>query len=281
MSAELPLSLFRVDADKCTGCGLCVADCPGGILALENSLPRMKPEDDGDCLACQHCLAICPVAAVSVAGRNPADSRPTEYDRLDPAAIERVIFARRSVRRFAPGIVEPETIRRLLDAANHAPTAVNARDLHFTVVSGAEAMGELRKRSCERLVALGDALPEDRRWIADVARDWLNGGEDGIFRDAPHVVVATGGKGQVHAKVDSVIALSYFEFLAVAQGVGTTWCGMFDTVLRSVPESRRWLGIPEDHEIGYTMLFGPAGVRYARSAQHAPADVTIVGELRA
>ncbi len=123
-------------------------------------------------------------------------------------------------------------------------------------------------------------IPEDQRWIVSVARSWLDGGEDGIFRNAPHVIVVTGGKGQIHTKVDSVIALSYFELAAVSLGVGTTWCGMFDNVLRSVPESRKWLGIPGDHDIGYTMLFGNARVRYARSAQHGPASLNMVKGLQ-
>ncbi len=278
MSTALPLSRFRVDAEKCTGCGLCAGDCPAEILEMAGGVPAMKPENDGECLACQHCLAICPAAAVSVAGRNSADSRPVET--LDAAAVDRVVFARRSVRKFAPEPVAAETIRELIDIAAHAPTAVNARDLHFTVVSGHDAMRELRRRGCERLVALRNTLPEERRWIADAAQVWLNGGPDGIFRDAPHAVVVSGGSGQVHTKVDSVIALSYFEFCAVARGIGTVWCGMFDTMLRSVPESRTWLGIPGDREIGYTMLFGNPGIRYARSAQYGPASLHMVDRIQ-
>ncbi len=281
MSHALPVSRFHADPSQCTRCGLCVADCPANIIRLESGgVPRITPEDDADCIYCQHCLAICPVAAISVAGKIPGDSRPLEKTgAADAAAIERAIYARRSVRKFAAEPVDAATIRRILNVVAHAPTAVNARDLHSTVVSGADAMAALRKRTCEALASLGERLPEDVRWMGSVARQWLDGGADGIFRDAPHLIVMTGGPNQVHTKVDSVIALSYFDLYASAQGIGTTWCGMFDTVLRIVPESKTWLGIPEEREIGYAMLFGKAAVRYARTAQHGPADVDIVERL--
>ena len=175
--------------------------------------------------------------------------------------------------------MDEQTLRRVLDIVNHAPTAVNARDLHFTVVSGMDAMADLRKRTCEALVTNAARIAAHSQWIVAVAQSWLDGGEDGIFRNAPHVIVVSGGKGQILPKIDGVIALSYFDLYASSLGIGTTWCGMFDTVLRQVPESRRWLGIPDDHEIGYAMLFGKAGIRYARSAQHAPADATILKGL--
>ena len=277
MTNELPVSRFRADPGKCTACGLCVADCPARIIELENSVARVAPANDADCIGCQHCLAICPTAAVTVVGKNPADSRRVE--RADPVALERAILGRRSVRQFAAGNVAPETFRRVVDIVAHAPTGVNMRELRLSVVLDRDVMDGLRRRVCEALAGLGDRVDEEQRWIVDLARDWLNGGADGIFRDAPHVVVASAGPGQVCKIPDCLIALSYFDLYASVNGIGTTWCGMFDAVLRLVPESRKWMGIPDDHEIGYAMLFGPAGVRYARSAQHDPADVNVVERL--
>ena len=34
---------------------------------------------------------------------------------------------------------------------------------------------------------------------------------------------------------------------------------------------RQLLGIPEDHLIGYVMVFGKPAVHYARTVQHGPA----------
>lgn len=52
---------FTVDRDKCTGCGLCVKVCPGGVLSLDGTKTvRMAPFEEygwNGCWQCEHCLA--------------------------------------------------------------------------------------------------------------------------------------------------------------------------------------------------------------------------------
>jgi nitroreductase/NAD-dependent dihydropyrimidine dehydrogenase PreA subunit len=278
MTAQLPNSRFAVDAEKCVACGLCVKDCPARIISIRDKLAHIDPEKDGDCLNCQHCLAVCPHGAVSVAGCRPSGSRAVEP--FAPSALENLILSRRSVRQFAPGSVDPALFRRVLDTAANAPTGVNIRDRHFTAILDADVMAAFRDRVSRALVDNAGMLPEDSSWMADMARSWLDGGEDEICRGAPHMLVVTAGPDAACKAADCIIALSYFDLYAQANGIGTTWWGIMETILRFFPESRKWLGIPDDHEIGYAMLFGPAGVHYARTAQHAAEDVVVLDALR-
>ncbi|MDR1745091.1 MAG: nitroreductase family protein [Planctomycetota bacterium] len=275
--SSLPVSQFHVDPAKCTACGACVRDCPVGIIHIADGVAAVKPADDAECVGCQHCLAICPFAAVGVAGKKPEDSRPVGG--CDPAVLDRLIRSRRSVRQFAPGVVEPALLRRVMETVAYAPTGVNIRDLLFTIVHDPKVMGALRQRVCEALVARAGQLPPDHAWLADLAKDWLDKKVDGIFRTAPHLIVVTAGSGQICKVPDCLIALSYFDLVAQANNIGTTWCGMMDGVLRCLPECRSWLGIPGDHELGYVMLFGPKGVDYARTAQYDLSGVTMVEKL--
>jgi nitroreductase len=48
--------------------------------------------------------------------------------------INEMIFGRRSVREYTAQAVDEQTIRRLIDAAVHAPSAVNQQPWTFTVV---------------------------------------------------------------------------------------------------------------------------------------------------
>ncbi|MBU5614227.1 4Fe-4S dicluster domain-containing protein [Geomonas azotofigens] len=56
-----------IDVARCTGCGRCVAACPGRLLTLEVAGYRkhavlVRPRDCDGCLAC---LPVCPVRALS------------------------------------------------------------------------------------------------------------------------------------------------------------------------------------------------------------------------
>jgi len=92
---------------------------------------------------------------------------------------------------------------------------------------------------------------------------------DVLFRGAPHLIVASVPAGVATPLPDCLIALSSFELLAQAHGLGTLWDGLATYAMRDlVPEARHTLGLPDDHLFGYAMLFGYPAVTYARTVQH-------------
>ncbi len=268
---------FTIDANMCTKCGQCVSDCPTRIIEMaDGGFPAITTANESACLKCQHCLAICPTGAVSILGLKPENSRPLAGLFSDPDKLEALIKGRRSVRSYKQQNLEPELLQHLLEVAWYAPTGVNSRQVRFTVVDDRKKLANLREQMMAKLGRLvkENALPEGLVYFADFVRLWEQEGIDTLFRGAPHFLVVSAPKDVPTPLPDCLIALSYFDLFAQANGIGTVWDGLARRAIDDLlPEFRQTLGIPDNHLIGYAMAFGLPAVHYARTVQHGPAII--------
>ncbi len=262
---------FKVDREKCISCGGCAADCPALIIDMQDGYPLIRPENEKLCYRCQHCLAICPTAAISILGRDPQESLPLEGMLPQPEQLATLIRGRRSVRRYLDENLEPQLIEELLQTAWHGPSGHNSREVNFFVVEDRAVMAELRERAYQgiRQAVEQKRVPVRLAFFKEFLPAWEKSGIDPVFRGAPHLLVATSPKRAAAPEVDCLIALTNFELLAQCQGVGTVWNGLAKwTLEKVVPQLRAGLGIPADHTIGYCMSFGPPAITYHRSVQY-------------
>jgi len=58
------VSTLKVDADKCTGCGMCGVVCPHGVFDMQNKKAAIVDLDG--CMECGACATNCHVDAISV-----------------------------------------------------------------------------------------------------------------------------------------------------------------------------------------------------------------------
>ncbi len=267
---------FKIAKEKCTQCGLCARDCPVLVINMDEGYPGMTAEKAADCIKCQHCLAICPTAALSILDRQPEDSQLLKGNFPDPDQLETLIKGRRSVRQYRDENLEPELLQRLLDVAWHAPTGVNMRGVQFHVIDDKQALATFRGATYDGLARLIEAgqLSANRAIFADFVKLWQEKGVDILFRGAPHLLVATASRSCPTPREDCLIALSYFELFAQSLDVGTVWNGLAKWAIDElVPELKLRLGIPEDHLVGYVMAFGRPAVQYRCTIECGPAKV--------
>jgi nitroreductase/ferredoxin len=261
---------FHVRGDLCTECGWCIADCPSRIIeATGDRRPFVSAENEGNCFRCQHCMAICPTAAISVFGLNPDDSLPVSADqwpRLEQ--MSHLVRGRRSVRQYGDRNVEPELIDRLLAELAYAPTGVNSRMLTLTIIGDRDQMDRLRRKVMQSLVDALKAgrIPEQAAYLRRVIAAYAEHGTDAIFRGAPHALIVSAPPEALCGNEDVTLALAYFELLAQSAGLGTVWWGFFKAVFELLPELKPLVGLPPGHRY-YAMLFGYPAVRYARTVQ--------------
>ncbi len=270
---------FVIDEEQCNGCGLCVADCPAGILALDEGVPKVISIQGLSCFKCQHCLAVCPTGGVSILGRLPENSLTLTGAMPELEQMEQLYHGRRSVRQYQDRNLDKSLLDQLLQLSWTAPSGVNARQVQLTLVDDREVMQDLRTATYTGLAELfaNGAPAAGLEMFASYLHVWQETGKDVIYRGAPHLLVASASKDCPTPLPDSIIMLSYFELLAQSQGVGTVWCGLARWTFSDImPEFRERLGIPDDHQIGNVMAFGYPAVSYRRSVQHEPVRLTRV-----
>ena len=272
---------FTINEDRCIKCGTCAGDCPAQCIVMEkDDFPSIPKEDS--CIRCQHCLAICPTGALSILGADPDDSLNLHYELPTAHSMETLIKGRRSTRHYKKQSLSAETIKKLLETAWHAPTGTNAQSVLFTVTMTREITETLGKEIYARLDKMlpeldpeKDGLPQKYMRMAYGA--YNEHGMDVILRSAPHVLIASAPKTIPLPREDSIIALTTFDLLTQTMGIGTLWDGMLKWCLADFfPDLAVRLGVPEDHTIGYTMVFGRPAVHYHRTVQRTPVEMNLV-----
>jgi len=267
---------FVIDTDLCIKCGLCAKDCFREAIKMDE-YPELNEEL---CFECGHCLAVCPKGALSILGKSPNDSTLLQENMPNSDQMETLIKGRRSVRLYRDENVAPETIQKLLDITSHAPTGVNMRSVQFTVIDNKEDMDIFRDAVYSELATVfPEEIPEGNHileYMALAVNDRKEKGGDMLFRGAPHLVITSSPLATPCPEADTHIALAYFELMAQSMGIGTLWDGLSKGAFSLMPGFFARLGIPEDHMVGYVMVFGKPAVKYYRTVDRGPANVKLV-----
>ena len=134
----------------------------------------------------------------------------------------RIIYNRRSVRRYERRSVPYDVLRAILEAGRQAPSARNLQPYCFIVVRDPELKKKL------------------------VFSEWNR-----FIEEAPIVIVGCGDSRAKWAIVDVAIALQNMVIAAEALGLGTCWIGHF-----TEDEAKRALKIPEHMKVVAMITLG-------------------------
>lgn len=164
------------------------------------------------------------------------------------------IYQRRAVRSYRDQPVENTTIEALLDAAIHAPSAMNSQPWAFAIVQDKERLATWSARAKAYGLATLAGNPHSDHWRAILTQPDYN-----IFYDAPILIVicAKPAVGLMPVE-DCCLAAQNLMLAAHAMGLGICPIGF----------ARRWLNQREvKEELGipleYTPVF-PVIVGYPR-----------------
>ena len=269
------ISNFRVDYDKCIGCGLCEKVCPGGILHLntEHKCEMDKIDSFGwnGCWRCEHCLAVCPRGAISIFGKKPEDSISPMKPETAAPVMDALIMNRHSCRRFLQKDVPGETIDAMLQLIGNAPNGGNKQQVEFTLIDDRTQMDRFRSLAYSEMDRLADrdVYPEgfDKPSYEDMKRWEKTVRPDMLFCSAPYLMIPHAPLGKGEPVEDVNIAAAYFELLCASRGLGCVMMTFPKDALKNMRSIRAMLCIPEDHYVGVMLGFGWPEIRYARGTR--------------
>ena len=149
---------ITVDKDKCIYCGMCIKDCFVNAIEFDdNKIPQYGVNGQNICLACQHCMAICPTGALSFGDKNPADSIEVGYGNSEE--LLQLIKSRRSYRQYKNENVPKEKLDKIIEMLSYPPTGTNSDNLHFSMVETKEKMEEIRSVTYDKISSVQNPSP--------------------------------------------------------------------------------------------------------------------------
>ena len=152
--------------------------------------------------------------------------------------LNEAITGRRSVREYTAQAVDEPTIRRLIDAAVHAPNAVNQQPWTFTVVRDQSVLDRISRDAKSHMIATMPASPH-----SDHFRSRLSDPNFQIFYHAPVLVLISAIAEGPWIVEDCALAAENLMLAAYAAGLGTCWIGFAQSFLNT-SDGKNVLGLP-------------------------------------
>jgi NAD-dependent dihydropyrimidine dehydrogenase PreA subunit/nitroreductase len=135
------ISVFEVDQQKCIKCKACKDVCPENVFAFTNNKISINPENN--CFSCGHCMLVCPSEAIKSL---TTSSFFTVNDKFPNIPIDQLIFhKKRSIRSFSDRSIEKNTIDKLIEYSEKAPSAHNFRNRMYHVITNQTQIDYLKK----------------------------------------------------------------------------------------------------------------------------------------
>ena len=270
-----------VNRDKCIGCTLCKQDCIVSDIEMIDKKAHIR---NLTCIKCGHCIAICPVNAVSCDDEEEysmEEVMPDEKEEFTVDADKLMNFMkfRRSVRLFKQQDVEEEKIEKIIEAGRFTQTSTNMQDVSYTVVK--DNIQELRKVVLGTLNAMGEkmlASEETPKHLLKYAHMWKGmynsyvedpNGDDKLFFKAPLLIIV-----KAQNEIDGGLASAKMELMVDALGLGTYFSGFFERAAAMNPKIGEMIGLQEGEKIISCMVIGYPRVEYKRTVPRKEARIT-------
>ena len=292
---------ITIDYAKCNGCGLCAEVC--GDFQYKIIRGKVVPTGTGtfECIACGHCMAVCPTEAIKINGRtlSPKDIFPLLKEPLksDYAGFISLLQNRRSIRKFKDQEIQSELIDKIVEAAQTAPMGIPPSDVNVLVISGKDKGHKFVSDFCDLLAGQQWMVSN---WFLALMRPFWGKANDKLFRDfiRPLLTTYVGSmkKGENVVTYDApatlyfygspycdfsdpVIAATYAMLAAESLGLGTCMIGGIHPFLQHGNAARKFRekhGIRYKSQGGLFLILGYPKVKFKKGIRRTFANIDML-----
>jgi nitroreductase len=249
----------------------------------------MFPELSHDelCFSCGHCVAICPVGAISHADFSEGKITPVDKEKTPSAEqVVELLRTRRSIRAFKDKSIKKELIEQIIDDANRAPSGHNVQSTEFVVVQDQNVLKKIVELTSAYFAKTAKQLrnPVIRSLLLMVAKHEIKSafhslkdfdrivgetqqGKDIILFHAPALLVFHADKSAIFAEFNAHLALYNASLICHGLGLGGFIAGYVIAACKRDKEIPMLLSIPESHQIYGALAVGYPKFTYKKAIE--------------
>ena len=284
---------ITINPDLCKRDGICVLSCPAqGFVQMEKgSLPEVAYEEH--CIACGHCVCLCPHGAISHADFPPGSVHSLRQEMIPSSEqLLEILRSRRSARVFKDQPVERELIEKVIEGARLAPSAHNTQSTEFIVVQDPAVLKQISQLTADYLGKIIKLLrnPLSRAFLRLVEGEKVKGaiyaldgferlirahrqGRDRILRHTPALILFHADQSTIFAEANANLALQNATLIAQALGLGSFWTGYVVSTCNRDRRIPRLLSLPEGHKVYGGLALGYPQFPFRNWMERRPSQV--------
>lgn len=182
--------------------------------------------------------------------------------------VREAIYERRAIRAYEPQVVDEKILRQLIEAAVHAPSAMNAQPWHFAVVQNRTILSRYSERAKAMMLEEMHGDPKASHYETRLRDGGFN-----IFYDAGTLVAIGAPRANRYADADCWLAAEAFMLAAFEAGLGTCPIG-FAVPILNADDVKKELSFPAECAVIAPIIVGYPSMTVAPITRNPPRIVS-------